>query len=169
MSKNNPPNYFPIMIITADIILVVFLGWLIIQTNSLSKQNAVVKGQLDDLTAKKSQLSTNKTESGRLADSLQILNGYFVSPEEKVLVIDNLEKLASQAGITYTLNNALDGERVALDMSVKGSWRNIYYFIRLLETDNYWISFEKISLARGTDKEVGTWSGSLVINIPQTK
>ena len=133
MLQNKSKNYFPILIITADIVLVIFLGWLVIQVNSLSGQNALIKSQLDDLTAQKSQLSTNRTESGRLADSLQILNGYFVSSEEKVLLIDNLEKLANQAGITYTLNNAIDGERIALDMSVKGTFRNIYYFIKLIK------------------------------------
>jgi hypothetical protein len=168
MPKNKVKNYFPTLIILANIILAVFLGWLIIQVNQQSNQNALVKNQLADLTTQKSQMSMSKTESGRLADSLQILNGYFVSPEEKVLLIDRLEKLADKAGITYSLNNAIDGERVSLDMSVKGTFRNIYYFIKLLESNNYWVSFEKISLSRGTDKGAGTWSGSLVITIPKS-
>lgn len=168
MQKSKSKNYLPILIIIADIILAVFLVWLVMQTNNFSEQNALLKGQLDDLAAKKSELSTNKTGSAHLADSLQILDGYFVSSDQKVLLIDSLEKLASQAGIGYVLNNAIDGDRISLDISVKGSFRSIYYFIRLLETSGYWVSFEKLSLSRGTDKVVGDWSGSMVINIPNS-
>lgn len=166
MFSRKTRNYFPIFIIFADILLVVFLIWLVIQTSSLSSQNALLKRQSDDAAAKKNQLFNNRIEAGRISDSLEILNGYFISPEEKFLVIDNLEKLASIAHITYILNNAIDGEQVSLDLSVKGPFQNIYHFMRLLETGGYWVSFEKILLSRGVEANKVNWTGSIVISIP---
>jgi hypothetical protein len=168
MGNSKTKKYFPVIIIFIDIVLIVFLIWLVTQVNNLSGQNALVKNQLDTISLKESRLSTSKMEASRLVDSLQKISGYFISPEEKIVVIDNLEKLASRAGIAYTLNNAVDGERMSLDMNVKGSFQNIYYFIRLLETSGYWVSFENFSLSRGTTGKTGGWSGSIVINIPNS-
>ncbi len=162
--------YTAALIILADIILVIFLFWCLGQLISLSDQNAQILGKLEELTAKKSKVSLNKVAADRSAESVEILNKYFISSEEKVLALDALEKLASKSGINYTLNNATDGERVMLDISVKGSYGNIYYFIKLLENSDYWVSFEKISLSRGVElKAAGAWSGSLVVGIPTTE
>jgi len=167
MTKNKTKNYlFFVTIIIADVILVILLIWLVTQSNSLSEQNALLKGQLDDITAKKSTITNNKTEALRFAESFQVLNKYFTTSDQKVLLFVELEKLANQAGISYNLNNATEATRIYIDMNIKGSFQNIYHFIRLLETNGYWVSFEKILLVRGTEKGVANWSGSIVINIP---
>ena len=168
MLKSKNKNYFLVLILIVNIILGGILVWLAFDVNSLSEQNALTKRQLDDLSIKKSNLATNRLESLKINDSLQILDGYFVSADQKVLMIADLEKLASKAGVAYVLNNAVDASRVLLDISVKGSFRNIYYFISLMEANHYWVSFEKISLLRGTEKGIGVWSGSMVISIPNS-
>lgn len=168
MTNNKLKKYLPMLIITVDIILVLFLLWSMYKVNSLSNQNALIKWQVDELIDKKSKLSTNKSEVGRLDESLMILNSYFVSSEERVSMIDNLEKLAGKSNVGYVLNNAIEGDRMSLDIGVKGSFRNIYYFIRLLETSGYWVSFEKVSLSRSTEGGIGSWSGSIVVNIPNS-
>lgn len=166
MIANKKINYLPILIILGNLILLVFLGWLIFQTNNLSTQNASVENQLISLMKKKNEIISSKNDSTYLVDSLKVLNGYFILPDQKVLVIANLEKLAKQAGIDYVLNNAIDGQRVSLDMSVGGPFKNIYYFIRLLETNGYWVSFEKISLSKGAVAKSSHWVGSMVVSIP---
>ena len=82
MTKNKTKNYlFFVTIIIADVILVILLIWLVTQSNSLSEQNALLKGQLDDITAKKSTITNNKTEALRFAESFQVLNKYFTTSE----------------------------------------------------------------------------------------
>jgi len=154
------------LFIVVNIILLVGLIWLIFQTYELSTRNALLRGQLSELDSKKNKLSNSQLEFNRSASSLEILNGYFVAPDQKVALMDNLEKLAKKAGIVYTLNSVLDQSQFSLDISISGSFKNIYYFTRLVETSGYWVSFKKMSLSQGTKDSDGDWSGSLVISIP---
>jgi hypothetical protein len=154
-----------ILVILGDIILAAFLVWSFYQFRGLSAQNSLLDDNIENLSFKKRSMLSNKTESGYLDNSILVLKSYFISSDQKIAVIDNLEKIAGRSGITYVLNNAVDGEKVSLDIGVRGSFRDIYYFIRLLEESGYWVSFDKVSLSRNSDRE-GNWSGSMVINIP---
>jgi|GEM_PF-3656849 len=156
--------------ITITISLVFVLGgglwWLSLATMGLSEQNAVLSAKISEIESKRSDYSGAKAETAKIKDGLAALAGYFIAPDQKVVAIDRLENLAETAGVKYSLNNAIEGEKVSFDLTAVGPFRNIYYFLKLLEDSGYWVSFDRLSLARNAD---GTWTGSMIISIPESK
>jgi len=154
-----------IVSITALVILLAGgLWWLSLASIRLSEQNAVLSAKIGEIQNKRNDYSGAKSETIKIKDGLVALSGYFVTSDQKVVAIDRLEKLAETAGVKYSLNNAIEGEKVSFDLTASGPFRNIYYFLKLLEQSGFWVSFDRLSLSRNAQ---GTWTGSMIISIPQ--
>jgi len=164
MNKNSKISL--IIALVAMLFLFGGLIWFSSPTLDLSEQNDVLSTKINEIEAKRNDYSGVKSGAVETQEKLAILAGYFISPDGKVVAIDRLESIAKTAGVKYSLNNAIDGPRVSFDLSVNGSFRNIYQFLKLLETSGYWVSFDHLSLARGVN---GIWSGSMVVNIPEAQ
>lgn len=150
-----------IFVVSVNLVVVILVTWFLFYSISSFRTNEILVEKAGQESANLN--SPSRGQSGYLAKSLDDLNAYFVSPEGRVALLAELEALAAQSGITYVLNSANDGPQISLDLNVRGTFQNIYYFIRLLESSGYWVSFENVSLSKGTD---GKWSGSLVVSIP---
>lgn len=166
MLKCKKTNFFWIPVLIIDVLLLSILFFISLRALDVAGKNSVMDLELAELGLERGGASPAKSGGRSITDSLQILTGYFVAPDQKVSVIDTLEKMAGQSGILYEFNNALEGDRIRLDIGITGSFSNIYYFISLLENAGYWVTFEKMSLTRGTTENPSAWSGNLQINIP---
>lgn len=166
--KTQTKNYSLWFVVIAVLLLCGVCWWLGDQILALSEANQLLRVQAEKSQKNWSEFVSAKAESGGLATTLSSVKKYLVDPHNEVAVIDLLEKLAKEAGVTYTLNNALEADQLSLDMSLSGSFTKIYYFLKLLENSGYWLTFENFNLTRQTGPNA-LWSGNLTISIPFDK
>jgi len=165
MLNKYPKIYTYLLVIILILILLgllIFLAW---RTVKMADSNSNLRQELITIEQGRQDSSLLKKVSQTQGDSFRILDRYFIDRGEEVLLIEELEHTANQAKVDYTLNNISSNKGASLDMNISGPFRNIYYFLKLLETSNYWISFDRLSLARSTT-EGGMWSGSLLVFVP---
>jgi len=152
-------------ILIIDLLLATILFVEIRRTINLAEMNAESTIRIGELESRQADFSGFRSVNSGLNGKLTILKSFLVAADEKVAVIDQLEELADLAGIKYVLNSAVDSEQISLDAGVTGSFRNIYYFLKLVENAGYWVSFEKMAMSRSAI-EGGVWTGNILISIP---
>ncbi|MCX6713153.1 MAG: hypothetical protein NTY66_03030 [Candidatus Vogelbacteria bacterium] len=155
-----------IILVVAAILAV--LSWLLFRTADLVRQNGQMTGQIADRQLSGSGDGASRTEVAKLKEVQAILDRYIVGQDDQISVISDLENLARTTNVKYTLKNALLTDKLALDIEVSGTYRDLYWFIRLIEEKGYWVSFEKLALSRAALAD-GSWSGILTITVPAEK
>ena len=156
-----------LQVIFLNLCLAGLLFWLVAQVFAVSTENDRLDQDFKMLETKRGNFSQLKSDAVRQSNLAKVLDGFFIEPDQKVKVIEDLEKISKKTKVAYVLNNASDSNGLALDVGVTGSFSDIYYFIELIETSNYWVTFNELSLSRQADK-TGLWSGNMIILIPFT-
>lgn len=166
MTNFKEKKYLLIFLFIIILLLGGLLFWVSRQTLSLARENALLEARNIEMTNVSQRFSLFRTSPNSSVDALSVLNSYFVSSDQRVAVIDKLEQLAKTAQVDYLLNNASDGEEVSFDVTIKGSFSNLYHFLRLLETSGYLVIFDHIGLTAATLKTGVEWTGTILVKIP---
>lgn len=146
----------------ATIVIVVVLAFVAQQQSQLV---ADLTEQADALSQKQSSLDRLKSSS---ADNQKIINALFLNDKTKAALIGELEELGAVAGVNYTLNNAEDKDGLKYDVTVKGSFTDVYQFISLVENLPYEATLETVNVEKMPNPkggEAGLWSANLVIRV----
>lgn len=162
-------NYSLVPIILIACLLGGVLIWLWSGLLGLAGQNGALSLQIRELEAKQSRFSGSRLELAKTQEVLAVLSHYVVFSDRQVVMISDLEAIAKQSGIAYSLNNAVQTDKMTLDMNIGGSYRNVFHFLKLLETIGYWVSFDRLALNRGALDKQAVWSGNIVVGIPAVK
>jgi len=166
MTNFKEKRYLLIFLTTVILFLGFLFFWWSKQTLNLARENVLSEAKNNEIENMQQRFSLFRPSTNSSVDLVSILNSYFVSFDQRVIIIDKMEQLAKAAKIDYLLNNASDGEEISLDITVKGQFSNIYHFLRLLETSGYLISFDSLNLNATNVKGGVDWTGTVIIKIP---
>ncbi|MCG2695165.1 hypothetical protein L6261_03750 [Candidatus Parcubacteria bacterium] len=144
---------------------------LVILKRELNNQIEVEK----ELDVVGSNLDGTKSERGKI-------NSFFVGSDKESVVkfVEDVENLGDFANVSLNTKSILLKERereenivsvltdMKLSLSVEGKWSDIVYFIELLKSMPYKISFSNVYLEKkgeNNDGQGGFWGGSFNINV----
>jgi hypothetical protein len=152
-----------------DLALILIFGAVIYLSYGLAGENGRINARLAELELEQSQFAGTKKEATKLSAAQTILARYSIAKGQEVGLVSGLEELGKKAGVSYVLNNAALADKVTLDLSVNGSYGNVYYFIKLLENYGFSVSFERLALSRGALAKQVSWTGNMQVSIPAQK
>ncbi len=96
------------------------------------------------------------------AEQRAVLSNYFISQNEEVNYLEEVERWAKQADVRPTINSAdIKGDVLALNYTVRGSFADIFYFINLQEASPFKIDVQKLNLEK---REAG-WEANFTVNL----
>ena len=140
-------------------LLAIGLYWFL--SNQINKNTEMISNSASELNiqvAKEKQLKLSKNIIDDTEADRNKLDTFFVSRDDIVSFIQEIESLASSAGISIEINSVevndyvLAGrvseviEVLNLTLSTNGSWSGNFYFLNLLETMPYKIDVSRLNL-----------------------
>ena len=154
------------MIVSLTASSVLIIVW-IIALIVLSGLRAEMKTVSEEVAVEQKK-NQNASSMPKLEDA--VLGTYFVGEDEKVVLIEQLEALATQSGVGYELGNATDKDALTLDIGLTGSFSSIYYYLELLEHLPHKAVVERLELANGVkDSDTSSkWQAQVVVSFLTT-
>jgi hypothetical protein len=109
-----------------------------------------------------------KRQLSRLSAERSALGEYFFKEEDIVRLLEQLEDLARHADVDVNVNVAAAADRDArkifrTGMKVEGSWRDVMYYVSLLESLPFRVELTRVNLSGGEGGE--KWSGDVSLDL----
>jgi len=145
------------------------LGYIVVQKKFSDVKDLVLQSRQEVLETE--QLQSTKHLINDTREQREKLNNYFVTEDEIVVFIEQIESLGSFAGVSLELN-AVDvvsdagDDALSLKFTTYGSWEGTYYLLALIETLPYNIYIERVRVLREDSENKGSqWRGDFNIRL----
>ena len=102
------------------------------------------------------------------AEAREIVGGYFINTDTLAEFIGQIENMARETGAELTINQAVTGERVFLEMYAEGAFSELMNFIHLIESMPFQAQITKLALTKNSvsdDKKMVRWSVAISLNL----
>ena len=175
MKTNFPSKKIFVVVLILNVVAISSYAYLFFDIKSKNEATSVLENVLNGQVSREAELrlvgdSLKETEKERA-----LLNSYFVQKGKGGVAdfVEVVEGLAGLSGVSLDVNSILLKkkeelsvvEKMNLGLEAKGSWSEIIYFLGLLETLPYKISFNRVYVEKIKDSSL--WSG--VFNIGVSK
>lgn len=127
---------------------------------------------------KKEQISNLQADFQKSKEDIDLVNSVLVPKGAEVSVIEYIENVAKGVGLEVEINSvniekidiltANNLSNLVLNIKTKGSWKEVFNFLGLLEAMPYKSEINKISLVYSNDdknKPISLWEGIFVVKI----
>lgn len=183
MPKKKTKNLVIILIIL-NIFSISFFLFLFNHTNDLITESVLIENELKNEIKRDDARVFMKEDLLRAKSYEEKISGYVISKEGTVDFIKTLEQLVSSSSLksniknvsneNYEKGNAIGAELMKVNVDVIGEWKNIIYFLKLLENYPLKIDIKTISLNMFSSYTVGgkivpQWVGSFEFSIVKMK
>jgi len=121
----------------------------------LDKKDAIVNSvsKLDIEQLKEERLHILKNSYRETASKRALLSKYFIDSEGIVTFIEDIERAGRRANVNFVnIRDTGEQDILAMEFETFGSFREIFYFLKLIEQIPFHTSLEKVLL----DKEIPT-------------
>ena len=169
-------------------VIFVLIAWsaavlLFLSIENKNKKNSILFNEIAEQTSRRDEVVTLSRNTKALEEGMSKLDELFVgnSQEAVVSLIEEVESIAktsgsklviSQVNISPIGNENLDKyfENVDLKIEVEGSWKEVYYFLNLLENLPYNIKFKqnKIDSTNDNSGNLG-WEAYFNVSVVRAK
>lgn len=159
----------------------VFMFFVINSLNESSLKNSI---EIEDGIKKDESLFLIKKDLEDNKVSLEKISSFIVKPDEVVDFIQTIENLALNNGLKsevksvsfspFSEMNSSYLELIKVKVTVIGEWRNVLFFIKVLESHPLKIDMTNISLNKFTDYTIGgkvvpQWLGDFEFTVVKLK
>ena len=157
-------HYHKLSIFLIVLNLCAILVWLVLLSRTRAASATVAREgeQLLAENSKEAYLNSASHDLNETAAEKKYLMGLFVPEGAEVSFLERVEALGRHAGArTKIVDFAKKGGGLRLAVQTKGSFQDIYYFLRLVEALPFAISIDSVSLKYGIVSEKGEilWEG----------
>jgi hypothetical protein len=149
-------------------VLAIFGCWLMF-SNIQEKRDAVFKMR-QEIEADERQLANAKSLKILLKDlqrEKEKIAASFLGPQDFIKFIEEIESLASRAGVGIELESAaLPAQKEQspfLQFRISGSFVNVFHYLVLMENLPYQTSFQELWLVKDEDKN--TWKANFKVKL----
>lgn len=174
-------NYKIIIAVNA-ILLVVLLAGLYFFVHQILKEGkrvAMLSAEVKQSSQRELQATQVKTMLDRFDGDIGKIKDYTITTDDEVSFIENIQALGRELGLEteisqvdnrpYDKNNRPDVSYLVIKLSTKGSWKNTWNFISLVENFPYAMSIDTVGLVYtpvdGSPKSVSSWQSLLTIRV----
>jgi hypothetical protein len=172
---------------TILILLNIFLlaGYLVVSGEISNNNNQIssLTEELDRSLIKGKNLNLSRRITEETAIERDKLDSYFISSNDVVSFIKEIENLANLADVSIEINSVSIGDYVEeqkksdvievldLDINLSGSWSGSFHFISLLEEMPNKISVERLNLSakESSNNKTTKWDGAIGLKILKLK
>ena len=153
-----------ISLLVTDLVLATVFFMIFSYTRSQISQTIDETNQIKVEIKKEESRSLMKKDIEDAAGYKDILNTYLIHEDDVVSFIKILESMVATSSlksevssVTYQPSSALtpiNGELLRVNITVTGEWKNVQFFLQLLENYPLQIAIQKISLEKTSPLEV---------------
>jgi len=139
----------------------------------LQREHSKVKDLV--LQSKQEALETKQLQSTRhlindTQEQRERLNKYFITADEIVSFIEQIESLGEFTGVSFELNSVdvidADADALLLKFTTRGSWEKTYRLLALIESLPYNIDVERVRVLKESSVGRGSeWRGDFNIRL----
>ncbi len=161
MIKNNYK-----LIISSLLITFLFVGIWFLMYKKFSSSLASIKNSYVLLYADqrlRENINDIRSTYEKIKPDIDKVNGYFITKEDQISFIENVENLAKKNNLDIEIGNITvekntdlvknDLEYLVLKINTVGSWDGNYRFLGLLETMPYHLFIKRMSISLKSDTE----------------
>lgn len=185
-----PKKKTKILLITlffADILIAGVFAFVYISTKNLITESVNKEDQIKAELKKENAAVIMKEDLALAKVYQEKLNNYVINSNGTVAFIELLENMIIKSGLKSDIRNVAteaykksgvsNVELLRVNADVVGEWKNVQYFLNLLENYPLQINIEKVSINKFSDlsskgKSISQWAGSFeftVLKIKDTK
>jgi Tfp pilus assembly protein PilO len=179
LQKNTKISFIIIFILDLVFIVAFFAMFIFVQrkiSDTIEKEdnirNEIKKVESNALMDK--ELSNNKNYTDKLSEYIVSSNGIidFIDILEKSISDNNLK--SDIKSLVYEVGSIPNLELARIKIDVTGEWKNVIFFLKLLENYPLKISIENVSFKRFSEYKVGSknipqWVGSFEFTVLKYK
>ena len=173
-----------IFLLTLNILSIVFFVLLFNHTNGLITESVLIENELKNEIKRDDARVFMREDLEKGKEYEVALKKYILEKDGTVGFIKTLESLVSSSSLKSNIKNVLTenydkGSTIGLDliivnMDVIGEWKNIIYFLKLLENYPLKIDIKNVSLNMSSTyivggKNVPQWVGSFEFTVVKMK
>ena len=179
LQKNTKISFIIILIIDLVFIVGFFILFLFVQkqiSNMIEKENDIrneIK-RVESSALMNKELLNNKNYTDRLSEYIIGANGVidFVDMLEKIISDNNMK--SDIKSLVYEEGGISNLELARIKIDITGQWKNVIFFLKLLENYPLKISIENVSFKRFSEYKVGSknipqWVGSFEFTVLKYK
>lgn len=152
------------------IVAIVFVSvyvFFILHIQNKEERTADVIAKVSDLEGQNAQLSDLKEILGNIEDKKDILNNVFIDSKNIVDFLESLEEIGRISGASVQVENINESktenesfQNLALELSLIGSWDDVYHFFALLENFPARIAVDRVQIGIALDTSGHVWEGA---------
>jgi Tfp pilus assembly protein PilO len=186
----NKTNTYLILLIIIALSLVTAYAYLSVYISGLTDKTTEIKTDIESMRIKLAHTRKLNVSAEKTQDERKTVMSYFLNPDQVVDFVTNLESVAGNFGLLYTINSIenidfgtlpeSNKELLKVSMSLSGSWSTILRFLAYIETMPYAVHIDKLDInsnSTGAPASVGTsskvsnstWSMSVIFSIIKNK
>lgn len=129
-------------------------GFLLFHIHAKSVSAAAFLSQAEQLRGQNNQLTDLNTVLRDIEVDQEKLNSYFVDGDSLVNFIERIEQLGKDSGATVevrSLNEEATNDKsiqtLVFNLTVKGNWNDVYYFLALVQNLPVKATFDRIQMS----------------------
>lgn len=156
----------------AVLILAGAYGFFLIHIQGKSVNASVFLSQIEQLQNQNNQLSDLNAILKEIRENKNNLDSYFVDGEKIVDFLETVETLGSNSGAEVDVRSLNEEETedpaikaLILNLTVRGSWNDVYYFLALIQNLPMKTTFDRIQMSSGSAPDDGGIEWRAVINM----
>ncbi len=179
LQKNTKISFITILIIDLVFIVGFFILFLFVQkqiSNMIEKENDIrneIK-KVESSALMDKELFNNKNYTDKLSEYIIGVNGVidFIDILEKIISDNNMK--SDIRSLVYEENGISNLELARIKIDITGEWKNVIFFLKLLENYPLKISIENISFKKFAEykvvsKDISQWVGSFEFTVLKYK
>ena len=145
--------------VSALLILVVTLGYIVLPSvkhiDELSDQIFQERTKLEELYLKGQSLKRSTEEYRKIKNEIKELENIFITKEQELNLITQLETLANETNIeqeliikeTKEINKKADEEKMFIALNIQGEYTNIINYLEQIEVLDLYVNFDKVKFS----------------------
>ncbi len=165
------------------------LGFFFWQIRSINQEAATVERRVEDLSQRRSEFQSIRSDLENNADSIDRLDSYLVPEDGVPAFLSDIEALSDTTGASVTIDSvktqSLPESEIASSLRIKteivGRWSEVFHTISLLETMPLKLKVDILNLTRSdnntkpveeeegeegtTGQGIPTWTGVLELSV----
>lgn len=165
-NKNNSLIKFIVILIVFSIATFSVMTIIFFKISANTKVVSSLTNDLEIEIKKEQNLAVMKSLLSEIEDDRKKLNTYFVSEDSIVNLLQSIEATGGGRGISVVVNSvseSSDNEGLKIQITMEGSFRDIWGTLFLIEALPFKISFDNVFIEK--DKEKDIWDGRFFLTV----